>query len=122
MLCYRYIILMVPPTYYMLISQLNSTSTFFFVLQFYVILSPVLLYVVLIYIYKLYVYCSVPSYNHQKQKPSMSLCSMKFEPEKQNRKNHDTESQIRIENPEKTKNQSTQSTKQSAGFLHNITL
>lgn len=94
----------------------------FFVLQFYVILSPVLLYVVLIYIYKLYVYCSVPSYNHQKQKPSMSLCSMKFEPEKQNRKNHDTESQIRIENPEKTKNQSTQSTKQSAGFLHNITL
>lgn len=68
------VLIVYPPTYYMLITQLNSTSTFF--LQSYVILSPVLLYVVLIYIYKLYVYCSVPSYYHQKQiyHPTNPMC------------------------------------------------
>lgn len=117
MLCYRYIVLMVyPPTYYMLISQLNSTSTSFF-LQSYVILSPVLLYVVLIYIYKLYVYCSVPSYNHQKSKTIQCRCDRSMKPEKQKKMIPNPEYVLKILNCATTKINEPKSTNQQQNNL-----
>lgn len=124
MLCYRYIILMVPPTYYMLISQLNSTSTFFLFYNF-TLFFRLFYFTLFLSIYINYMYIALFLHITIKNKNHPCRCALW----NSNPKNKTEKIMIpnpkyvlKIPNCATTKNQSTQSTKQSAGFLHNITL
>lgn len=121
MLRYRYIVLMVyPPTYYMLISQLNSTSTSFFynlTLFFRLFYFTLFLSIYINYMYiALFLHITIKN-----QKPSnvAVIYETRKKPNQYKQTKNDTESRIRIENPELCdyQNQWTQSTNQQQNNL-----